>query len=95
MPVVVSYRCDWFRIIEDISRTGIPLAKVASEIEVSKSALLGWKSGAEPAHRAGERLIEFWCFAMERRREDLPVLVYSRRFMRTPMMVHSNGTASV
>jgi hypothetical protein len=25
MPVVVSYRYDWFRIIEDISREGLTL----------------------------------------------------------------------
>lgn len=45
MPVVVSYRYDWFRIIEDISREGLTLSDIAKELDVSKTAVIGWKQG--------------------------------------------------
>jgi transcriptional regulator with XRE-family HTH domain len=48
MPVVVSYRYDWFRIIEDISREGLTLSDIAKELDVSKTAVIGWKQGLNP-----------------------------------------------
>lgn len=81
MPVVVSYRYDWFRIIEDISREGLTLSDIAKELDVSKTAVIGWKQGAEPRYFAGDALISLWCHIKQRRKEDLPTQILSRKFI--------------
>ena len=48
MPVVATFKTDWFRVINDITRSGIPLQEIARELDVSKSAIIGWKQGAPP-----------------------------------------------
>ena len=62
MPVVATFKTDWFRVISDITRTGILLHEIARELDVSKSAIIGWKQGAAPNHHTGEALIDFWCY---------------------------------
>ncbi|CDZ85381.1 hypothetical protein BN1086_03584 [Citrobacter koseri] len=81
MPVIATLKTDWFRVINDITRSGIPLQEIARELDVSKSALIGWKQGSAPNHHTGEALIDFWCLITQRQRADLPVLVSSRRFV--------------
>ena len=81
MPVVATLRVDWFRIITDITRSGVALYEIARELDVSKSTVVGWKQGSEPSHHAGEALIDFWCFITHRARAEAPVQVISRRFV--------------
>ncbi|EIU1542423.1 helix-turn-helix transcriptional regulator [Salmonella enterica] len=83
MPVVITYRRDWFRIIEDISRSGITLRDMADDLGVAKSTLAGWKQGAEPAHHNGEVLLDFWCHVTGRGRDEAPSQIASRRFVRS------------
>ena len=35
MPVVATFKTDWFRVINDITRSGIPLQEIARELDVS------------------------------------------------------------
>lgn len=65
-------RIDWFQVIADLGRLGVPSQMIADSVGVAKSTLLGWKQGAEPKHGDGERLIAFWCRVTERQREALP-----------------------
>jgi len=51
---------DWFAVLIDLQRQGIPTSSVASLLAIPKSTILGWKQGAEPRHRDGERLIDLW-----------------------------------
>ncbi|MDV0787362.1 hypothetical protein VC623_22400 [Citrobacter amalonaticus] len=81
MPVVATFKTDWFRVINDITRSGIPLQEIARELDVSKSAIIGWKQGAAPNHHTGESLIDFWCYVTQRPRAELPAQVTSRRFV--------------
>lgn len=81
MPLVATFRVDWFRVITDITRTGVTLYEIASEVGVSKSAVCGWKSGAEPKHGDGENLIAYWCRITKRERDRLPMFVYRQQFI--------------
>ncbi len=53
-------RVDWFAVLLDLQRRGIPTSSVGSLLRIPKSTILGWKQGAEPKHRDGEELIELW-----------------------------------
>ena len=81
MPVVATVKTDWFRVINDITRCGIPLQEIARELDISKSAIIGWKHGAAPNHHNGEALIDYWCYVTHRERVELPVQVSARRFV--------------
>ncbi|ARJ42896.1 hypothetical protein B1H58_13255 [Pantoea alhagi] len=81
MPVIATFKTDWFRVITDITRCGVPIHEIARELDVSKSAVIGWKQGAEPGHSKGEALIEFWRSVTHLSRERLPVNIVSRRFV--------------
>ncbi|WP_440864491.1 hypothetical protein [Symbiopectobacterium purcellii] len=64
-----------------ITRTGVTLYELASEVGVSKSTVHGWKSGAEPKHGDGESLVAFWCRITSRGRDRLPMIVYRQQFI--------------
>lgn len=53
-------RIDWFRVLDDLRRHGLPNAQVAKRIGVPTTTLLGWKQGAEPKHTDGELLLDLW-----------------------------------
>lgn len=76
MPLVATFRTDWFRVITDINRTRIATQSIAEELGVSKSAVLGWKAGSEPRHGDGEALIALWCRATGSERGELPTVLY-------------------
>ncbi len=78
MPLVATFRTDWFRVITDINRTRMATQSIAEELGVSKSAVLGWKSGSEPRHGDGEALIALWCELTGGERENIPTLVYKK-----------------
>jgi hypothetical protein len=69
---VADSRIDWFQIVVDLGRAGLPTRSVAGQIGVPKATILGWKQGAEPKHADGERLLELWCRMTGRGREHLP-----------------------
>jgi len=68
-------RTDWFRVLMDLKRAGMSLESIATAVEVSKSAVIGWKNlDAEPKHGDGERLIALWQQATGCARADLPAV---------------------
>ncbi|WP_447716867.1 hypothetical protein [Pluralibacter gergoviae] len=83
MPVVVTVKTDWLRVVTDITNTGISLQELAGGLDVSKSAVIGWKQGAAPNHHTGEALIAVWCKVTYRDRSKIPVRVVQRRFVRS------------
>lgn len=72
MPLVATFRTDWFRVITDLTRKNLTTQQIADELGVSKSAVLGWKSGSEPRHGHGEALIALWCLATSSDRKNSP-----------------------
>lgn len=65
---------DWFRVIVDLERSGYKHATIALSVDAPRTTLLGWKQGAEPKHRHGERLIALWCRVEGRGRDLLPTI---------------------
>lgn len=72
-PVSVP-RVDWFRLLMDLKRAGLGLEGIALRVEVSKSAVIGWKNlDAEPRHTDGERLIALWAEMTGHATDRLPL----------------------
>lgn len=67
-------RVDWFHILDDLKRRGFSLYALEAQIAIPKSTLINYKQGSEPNHMTGERLIGFWCQAMGRSRELVPMI---------------------
>jgi len=65
-------RIDWFQVLTDLARAGVPVSAVAPAIRVPKSTILGWKQGAEPKFTDGERLVALWLGITARTVEQLP-----------------------
>ncbi|MBJ8838580.1 MULTISPECIES: hypothetical protein [Citrobacter freundii complex] len=80
MPLVATFRTDWFRVITDLTRKNLTTQEIANELGVSKSAVLGWKSGSEPRHGHGEALIALWCMATASDRKKLPTVLHRQWF---------------
>ncbi|WKB53010.1 hypothetical protein [Eleftheria terrae] len=70
-----STRVDWVRVLMDLKRAGCSLKVIAAFVEVSKSAVVGWRNlDVEPKHRDGERLIALWQDKTGRPLHLLPVV---------------------
>lgn len=80
MPLVATFKTDWFRVITDLTRKNLTTQEIANELGVSKSAVLGWKSGSEPRHGHGEALIALWCMATSSDRKKLPTVLHRQWF---------------
>lgn len=65
-------RVDWFQVLTDLGRKGVPVLAVSSAIAVPQSTILGWKQGAEPKFADGEKLVALWLGLTERPIEQLP-----------------------
>lgn len=65
-------RVDWFAVLLDLQRQGIPTSSVAGLLRIPKSTILGWKQGAEPKYADGESLIELWVRVMVRPSRQVP-----------------------
>ena len=65
---------DWFRLIVDLERSGYKQAEIALSVDAPRTTMLGWKQGAEPKHKDGERLIDLWCRVMGKGRDHLPMI---------------------
>lgn len=87
MPVLNIQKIDWFRVLSDISRAGYSLQKIAYELDVATSTLVGWKQGAVPRHHTGEALIAIWMRITGLEREQLPVLDTKKTFLIHPIGV--------
>ncbi|MGM0512975.1 MAG: hypothetical protein ACQER3_09855 [Pseudomonadota bacterium] len=81
MPLVATFRTEWFRVITDLNRRSLSTQEIAKELGVSKSAVLGWKTGSEPRHGDGEALIALWCQVTGKAREVVPTVVYRKMWM--------------
>lgn len=67
-------RVDWFRLIADLNRAGHSTRRFADILGIPRTTIEGWKSGAEPKHADGERLIALWCEQLRRSRDQLPMI---------------------
>lgn len=81
MPLVATFRVDWFRLITDITRTGMCTQDIARELGVAKSTVLGWKQGSEPRHGDGEALVALWSRVTKVERTNLPTVIHRQWFM--------------
>ena len=53
----IGHRLDWWRVIEDLRRTGLSIEGIAEGTQIPKSTLMGYRNlGAEPKHADGEQL---------------------------------------
>lgn len=68
---------DWFQVITEISRAGLPMHAIAESIGVARTTLIGWKQGAEPRHSEGDRLLRFWTKVTGQDRSAVPMVSIS------------------
>lgn len=67
------FRVDWFQVLTDLRRHGLPSLHVSRTIGVPHSTVIGWKNeGAEPKFADGERLVDLWIGITQRNRHQLP-----------------------
>lgn len=51
-------RVDWFRVIADLQRAGMPHAQIAKEVDVSRMTISNWQVGiTEPKYSKGAKLL--------------------------------------
>lgn len=65
-------RIDWFRVLADLQRHGVPVSQASAATRIPKSTLLGWRQGAEPKYADGEKLLALWCGICQREVSDVP-----------------------
>ena len=54
-------RIDWWKLIEDLRRSGLSMEGIATGTFIPKSTLLGYRNlDAEPKHADGEQLKQLW-----------------------------------
>ncbi|MCS4235058.1 hypothetical protein [Stenotrophomonas sp. BIGb0135] len=70
--VVKDSRIDWFQILADLNRLGVPVSSVSQQTQIPKSTILGWKQGAEPKHADGELLMDLWIGLTGNNRHQAP-----------------------
>jgi len=52
---------DWFRVLEDLNRSGWSHYRISAAIGVPRVRVIGWKNQAhEPKYGDGERLLTLW-----------------------------------
>jgi hypothetical protein len=66
---------DWFRVVTDLQRAGVPMKEVARrmDIKLSEAMLRAYRAGSEPLYVRGEALIMFWVQHTGKSREQLPM----------------------
>lgn len=65
-------RIDWFRVLVDLNRAGLPTSALEQQLGIPRTTILGWKQGAEPRYADGESLLDLWGRALGRAREGAP-----------------------
>jgi hypothetical protein len=59
--VPIGMRCDWWRVIQDLSTRRLSVAAIALAAGILKSTLMGYKNQAvEPKQADGVRLLQLW-----------------------------------
>ena len=67
------YRVNWFSVLTDIKYKGVSLTGIRDVTGIPESTLRGYKSGSEPKHVDGEKIIKLWCSLTCKSREHLPL----------------------
>ncbi|MPS36016.1 hypothetical protein [Stenotrophomonas acidaminiphila] len=67
-------RVDWFQVLVDLGRCGVPASSAAAAIGIPKSTVQGWKQGAEPKFADGEKLVALWVGITGKPAEAVPRL---------------------
>lgn len=72
-------KTNWFSVFSYIKRHGISFAMLSAQIGIPRASLHFYKSGGEPKHKDGEKLIDFWCVLLTKNRDQLPLekVIYS------------------
>jgi len=68
----LAERVDWFQVLEDLRRAGLPCSAVAKHLRVPHSTVHGWKMGVEPKHVDGELLVDLWIGITQCNRHQVP-----------------------
>ena len=75
-------RVDWWRLLEDLRRTGLSLEAISGAVSIPKSTLLGYRNlDAEPKHADGTLLVALW-----KTRHDAGVVPIQRGSVRNHRM---------
>lgn len=74
MTLPQGTRVDWFRLIVALTNAGLSQREQARLVGVALGTLNGWKSGAQPKHDDGERLIQLYCERMAVERSAVPTI---------------------
>ncbi|UWX04609.1 hypothetical protein H1235_07960 [Pseudoxanthomonas sp. NC8] len=53
-------RIDWFRVLADLQRAGVPMQSLSRLLHIPYSTIAGWRQGSEPKFIDGERLLQAW-----------------------------------
>lgn len=53
-------RVDWFRIIADINGRGVSVCQMSERTMIPRTTIQALKSGTEPRHCDGEKIIHLW-----------------------------------
>lgn len=64
---------DWFRLLWDLIQRGWKLSGIADRTTIGESTLRMYLNGSQPPHWRGEVLIDLWCQACSKDREQLPM----------------------
>jgi len=65
---------DWNALFLQLQREGYSTPDIEHFTGIRRSTFMGWKNGgAQPTHPTGERMIAFWCQALGKERQALPM----------------------
>ena len=73
LELQLQERVDWFRVIVDIEKKGIPSRHLAINLDIPPSTLMGWKlENHRPKFEEGLRLLNCWCKLTKKHLEQAP-----------------------
>ncbi len=65
---------DWNALFLQLQREGYSTPDIEHFTSIPRGTFMGWKNGgAQPRHPEGERMISFWCQALGKERQALPM----------------------
>lgn len=59
-------RVDWFRVLADLRERGVTVRDVSDRTGIPRTTIHDLKSGKEPRHSDGEKILAVWSEAMMR-----------------------------
>ena len=69
-----SMRIDWFRLLVNLGKEGYSLRSISHFTGISKSSLIGYKNGSQPAYHIGVCLLQFWSEATGHDSTEAPTI---------------------